>query len=89
MSLRLNGFMEQFSSQENSVGLAPGLTRFGIPRTSLHYRPLREQAAVAERHVNSLKEIFASIGATPTKFGMETPRADHTTSTVRMSSRDT
>lgn len=89
MALRLNGFMEQFSSDENAVGLSSGLTRFGLPRTRLHYRQLPEQTAAAERHVNALKAIFAAIGATPTKFGMETPRADHTTSTVRMSARDT
>ena len=85
MNLSLNGFIEQFSSKENYIELADGLTRFGVRRTKINYTQLQNQARAADTHIEALKKILSSTGATVVKAGIRTPRADHTTSTTRMS----
>lgn len=89
MRLTLSGFVEPFSSPADRIALGDGLTRFGLPRTTIHYHPPVEQTETMERHLATFGRILRASGAISIRSGLLPARADHAASTTRMSVSDT
>lgn len=83
-TVTLSGFIEEFSTIGSRVSLANGTTRFGLPRTTVHYAP-RDNRTAVHRHLDTLSRILVRAGAKVAKRDVYDLRIDHCASTARMS----
>ena len=79
--------MEEFPQFQNRVELESGRTRFGTPRTKIHYTPHSGYDTAVRTNVARLQKILQKAGYTvlTDRAGSLTPRADHAVATCRMS----
>ena len=81
----LQGGMSAFGYRENTVALAPGTTRFGLPRTAFNTpTPIVPQQGIDDS-IAQMKRILAAMNFTVTTSGSYPQRGDHAASTCRMS----
>lgn len=89
MPFELRGFIEIFSEAENRVELASGAGSLGLPRTKVTFKKTQKTKNAIGWAVAKMSEILAEAGCQdPKDASYSTIRADHATSTCRMSSND-
>lgn len=82
----LSAFIEEFGDPENRLSLAPGIGRFGLPKTRVSFsrrNPARFMATVTAAQAK-LAECLASLGYERNQPMKENPRGDHASGVCRM-----
>ena len=87
MPFELRGFVEVFSEYENRIEIANGSSSAtGIPRTKVHFEITNKTKLAIQWAIVKLKEILEEAGCKDPYDKMYSDiRADHATSTCRMS----
>lgn len=84
--IELRGLIEAFPSEENRVSIAPGVSKFCLPKSSVVYNETDVTKTARIENLKRLKEILSKAGlkdAPP--LDSTGARADHATGTCRMS----
>lgn len=86
-TLELQGTIQTFSWFENRVGLAPGTTRFGVPRTLVQTPRVAYDDATLARVTGRMERVLTAMGYTVPSgsMGAYPQRGDHAMCTTRMS----
>ncbi|MFN3193925.1 MAG: GMC oxidoreductase [Aureliella sp.] len=89
MPFELRGFVEVFSEFTNRVELAEGMSSQGLPRTKVSFEITRKTKDAIKWAEKKLGEILSSAGCEELRTKTYSDiRADHATSTCRMSLDD-
>jgi choline dehydrogenase-like flavoprotein len=84
-AFELQGGLSAFASVQNSVGLASGKTRFGLPKTAFNTPvPLVSQAGLANNYAR-MASIMQAAGMQNVTSGTYPQRGDHAAATCAMS----
>ena len=86
-TLELQGTVQTFSYPENRVGIAPGNTRFGVPRTLIDTPREAYDNALMARITGRMQQVLNAIGyaTSSASMGAYPQRGDHAMCTTRMS----
>ncbi len=90
MGISLGGEMEQFESLENRVSLGSGMTRHGLPTTTIEFGVNETNIKTRQEYVQAFVKILKTAGCNEDKIetGVLNPDGAHASSTCRMSSSD-
>jgi choline dehydrogenase-like flavoprotein len=88
-TMELQGTLQTFSHFENRVTLAPGTTRFGLPRTHIQTPTLGYSKSRSEFFLGWMQSLLEQSGFTPIPkekwgHGIYPQRGDHAMCTTRM-----
>jgi choline dehydrogenase-like flavoprotein len=84
VTYQLQGALSAFGYQENTVQLASGTTRFGLPRTAINTpTPIVPQAGI-DAAVGNMQNVLETMGFTLGASGSYPQRGDHAAGTCRM-----
>ncbi len=87
VEMELQGFMEEFSSISNSVGIASGTNRFGLRQTSVKFARSADFEKHANQNLSLMKEVILNMKYDIIKAGVRPQRGEHAASTCRMSEK--
>lgn len=87
MPFELRGFVEVFSEKEHYVGLGSGTDEFGLPKTAVKFDTTAKTKTAITWAEEKLTEVLRASGCKRIEADTySTIRADHATSTCRLSS---
>lgn len=82
----MSAFVEEHESPESRVGIAPGVNRFGLPKTRISYVITSEGWAARRRAEKIMSDLMGKAGLSNLMLRSEPrPRGDHLVGTCRMS----
>ncbi|WP_411380051.1 GMC oxidoreductase [Pseudomonas sp. MPB26] len=83
-AFQLYGNLSAIPQYNNRVSLAPGTTRFGLPRTLIYTPDPLFDPLAAQKYVDILKTVLSRMGCSGVKSGTYPQRGDHVACTTRM-----
>ncbi len=84
MVIEIQAFLEEKGKYENRLEAKPGLDRFGLPQTTIHFSRTSEEIANSQDRLKLLEEIIEKMGLEVIYSKVENPGGHHTTGTARM-----
>lgn len=80
----LQGGMSAFPSRRNRVSIAPGSTRFGLPRTRIEILDPLTPAEGIQRNIERMRTVMNRMGFSTSEAGAYPQRGDHAAATCGM-----
>ena len=84
MEVNIQAFLEEKGKYSNRLEARPGVDRFGLPQTTVHFSRTDEEMANANDRLRLLEEILIKMGLEITSSKVDKPGGHHTTGTARM-----
>ncbi|PKH52347.1 hypothetical protein CXF68_17320 [Tenacibaculum sp. Bg11-29] len=84
MEVNIQAFLEEKGKHSNRLEARPGVDRFGLPQTTVHFSRTDEEMANAKDRLQLLEEIILKMGLEITSSRVDKPGGHHTTGTARM-----
>ena len=83
-TVRLQAFLEEKGKYSNRLQARPGIDRFGLPQTTVHFSRTNTEIKNAEDRLVILEEILEKMGLEIIVSKVDKPGGHHTTGTARM-----
>lgn len=84
MTFQIQAFYEEKGKYENRLEAKPGLDRFGLPQTTVHFSRSNEDRKNIRDRLKILESVIREMGLEITKSKVQDPGGHHSTSTARM-----
>ncbi|CAL2093041.1 Glucose-methanol-choline (GMC) oxidoreductase:NAD binding site [Tenacibaculum sp. 190524A02b] len=84
MTVRLQAFLEEKGKHSNRLQAKPGVDRFGLPQTTVHFSRTDEEMKNANDRLKLLEQILEKMGLEIVTSKVDKPGGHHTTGTARM-----
>ncbi|MEN7344006.1 MAG: GMC family oxidoreductase [Pseudomonadota bacterium] len=82
--MQLSAFMEEFGQHKNYFDVGEGTTRFGLPRTEIHFDKLGDFDKRAKKNLDRMERVIRTMGYENVTTAIGTQAGHHTCSTARM-----
>ncbi|AUP79774.1 GMC oxidoreductase [Flavivirga eckloniae] len=84
MTINLQAFLEEKGKFSNRLEAKPGVDRFGLPLTTVHFSRTDEEMKNANDRLRLLEQVIEKMGLEVTSSRIDKPGGHHTTGTARM-----
>lgn len=84
MTIRIQAFLEEKGKHSNRLQAKPGVDRFGLPQTTVHFSRTDEEMKNANDRLKLLEAAIEKMGMEVIYANVDKPGGHHTTGTARM-----
>ena len=83
-TVRLQAFLEEKGKHSNRLQAKPGVDRFGLPQSTVHFSRTEEEMKNANDRLKLLEQVLEKMGLEIIISKVDKPGGHHTTGTARM-----